>query len=344
MAGRLKPTAPATPAPAAAPVATTPAEPAPAEPAPATPPAEPAAPATPPAEPALPDRFRFSDENDRLVALYAKQHKISLIEAARILAPPTPVAPATPATTPGATPPGAPAEPTPDPTLVEFDKQISAADAKIAELTKKRDQLREDMDNAAADKISDEIADLKADKRVLAAEKKAAIERAKQAETAGFESEFNASQERALTQFPVLGDPTSPHYLALQGYIGNLQRNPANAAFFKDPRWPELIAADYAEKYGVAGGAATPAGTTPPATPPAPAPAAPPARQPATITPPKPVQVTASATSGPKMLTSAAGTTPAPSVPTPQEVIAASRTDPKLRAELRKQILTRRAA
>ncbi len=310
-----------TPAPAPEPTP----EPAPAKEA-ATPTPEPKADPAPEPKPAdneddppLPDRFRFADSDDRMVALYAKRNKVSLKEATRILFPDEAPAPATKADDKGK-PADAP-EPAPDP-VAELDEQI-------ATLSAQRKQLREDLDNDKADEISDQIADLRAAKRIAEAEAQRTA--ATQAQTV--EQQVAASRDRAYQEFPMLGEETSPHRFGLIGFISVEQNNPSRKAFFQRPDWPEQIAREYAERQGLTSGAANPEGT-PPATPPA-APVAPAKPAPAVIRKTQPQQVDP----GARLLTSAGGaSTPAPRVLTPQEAIAEARTDPELRAALNKAV------
>lgn len=275
----------------------------------------------------LPKKFRFTNESDRKVALYAKREGISLVDAALHFA--KSVETAQPSSPAAPSQPQVPAEPMPDPVIVELDKTITDAEAEIVKLTNERASALDDMDHAKAATLGDQIADLRGDVKVAKAKKEHHVAVQEQAANATFETQLYASHERSLKQFPVLGDPTSPHSYALAAYVQQAQADPKRHAEFSNPAWPEKIATEYARKFGLRSGEAPPAGT-PPATPPAPAIPAP---QPA-ITKPAPQQVPNAAPSGARLLTSAEGShSPAPKPLTREEAMQRIQTDPLFRKE-----------
>lgn len=308
---------------------------------PAVTPTAPAAPspaaATPPADPAagdeahkLPDRFRFTSEDDQMVALLSKREGISLVEAARrydtLRNPGTSqaAAPTAPAAAKAENPPPAPVVAPEVARLAEIDTAITAKRAEIK-------KLRDEMEHDKADELMIEVATLTGEKMLLAREAKQSEQQAAQS----YESAVMASRERAFTQFPVFGDPTSMEHDGLIGYVTREQNKPERQAFFQRPDFPELIAKEYAQLKGIQAGAAKPAGS-PPATPPAAATTA--ASTAPAVTRPQAKQVPAYSADG-RLLTTAAGIAPAQRELTAQDAIKAARTDPKLRAQLRQAVM-----
>jgi hypothetical protein len=334
----IRPTA-ATPAPAA-PAATP--EAAPAAPEAAAAPAAETAPAAaepetsaPAAEGSLPGdegqggegegtkRFRFSSEDDKAVAQLAKSLGISLIEAARRVAGESQPATAAPA----AAAPVPPAAPAPDPVVVEIETKITEAQARITALTAERKAANSDLDNDTAANLSDQIAELKADVRILENEKKG-HEANRDRETKGaYTAAVNKSRDAVFAEFPIFKNEDSMERLALDAHVNRAINDPTRKAEFQNPDWPAKLAREFATKRGIKPGTA---GAAPAA--PAAAPAA--AKPPVTLPKPAPQQVTPAA--GAKLLTGADGRQPsAPRTFTREEALAAARTDPSARAGIR---------
>jgi hypothetical protein len=328
------------PAPAATPAAapTAPAAAAAPEPVAVAPQATEATPATPePGTPAAPaegsnpgenapgsegqegKRFRFSSEDDKAVAQLAKSRGISLVEASRIYAGETP-----PASQPAAaTPPAAPAAPVPDPIVQELETQITTAEQRIQALTADRDAAAEDLDHKKANKINDELADLKADVRNLRNEKKGHETAKEQAVTRTHQASVQAARDRVFTEFKVFASPDSRERLVLDAYVTRAINDPARQAEFKNPNWPETLARECAAKYGI-----TPTSAAGPAPV---APSAPAAPRAAALPKPNPQQVTETPT-GAKLLTGSDGRQPsAPRTLTPEEGKALLRSNPAAR-------------
>jgi hypothetical protein len=336
-----KPSAPAAPA-AAAPAATETAAAQPQEPAPATP-AEPTPPPAPapapegatPASPAnpedVPDRFRFKDPVDQTIALIAKTRGVSLLEAGKIYASENGGAkPAEPSA------PAAPAEPAVDPGLTQYDKQLAELNDKLTKLSDERKKAREDVDMEKADSLSDEIAELKAERRILENERHGYVRNREHAVVQSFQQQVTASHDRVVTAYPELAAEGSLHRLALNAYVDQAFNDPQRAALFKDPSWPEKLGAEFAEKHGLKKkGAAAPAAATPP---PASAPANPaPPATPAPTLRPKVQQVP-----GAKLVTGADGPQPsAPTKPTEADLRAAL---PRMNAAQRRELFRLRPA
>lgn len=340
----LKASAPApAPAPAATPASTPPAEPAaPAagaagegDPTPAAtdPNPTPAPAADPDGEETTPaageagegksKRFRFSNEADQAIAMLAKSKGITLLEAAKLYEGQAPAPAATPAPA---------SEPTPqaDPEVEAYDAKLADIQTKITDLAAKRKAAAEDLDNETMLALSDEIADLKADHKILTAEKQGHLRNREQNQKASYEKAVDSSRDRVFAEFPAFAKADSIERLALDAYVNRAISDPKRAGEFKDPAWPERLAREFATKQGIQPKAA--AGTTP---------AAPAAPAKAPVLPrPQPTQVQQPA--GAKLLTGADGKQ-APNAARPltrEALIELVRTNPEARrAIVRKDYL-----
>jgi hypothetical protein len=268
-----------------------------------------------------PNRFRFSREEDQAVALFAKTHNISLIEAGQRLSA---------ATAPAATP-STPAEPQPDPELTAVETRLTDANKRIGELIAARKKATEDLDHEKANELTDEIATLKASAVILDHEKKGLIQLREQEAASSAQEQINASRDRAFAEYPDLANPKSRDRLALNSYINAAKADPTRKALFTRPDWPETLVKEFATEYSIA--PKTAAGTAPAApTPVAATPAPGPLRKPA------PVQAAATP-SGARLLTSADGQAPgAPKPLSMDEVRAKLKANPKLGMQVLKHI------
>lgn len=330
------PVAPATPAAAPAVVVT----PVAAAPAAEVAPAAPAEPGTPAASPegASPGeggpgsegegskRFRFTGEDDKAVAQLAKSRGISLVEASRIYAGDAPpAAPAAPVPAPAAEPVAA----LPDPVVTGIDTKITEAQQRLTELTAQRDAADDDLDRKGSNKLNDQITDLKADIRLMENEKKGHVAAREQEVQQTYKAGVDAARERVFSEFKVFADRDSRERLALDAYVTRAINDPARKAEFKNPAWPETLAREYAQKYGIQPTAA--AGTAPAPVAPAAAP------RPAVLPKAAPVQVAAPA--DPRLLTGADGrSSSAPRQLTREELLQKVRTDPEARRAVVRQL------
>lgn len=270
----------------------------------------------------MPDRFRFKDPADQAIALIAKSKGVNLIEATRIYQA------VNPAQTPEAE---SPEVERPDPDLQGYDKALADLDAKVAKLSEDRDKAREDVDMKKADSLSDEIAEAKADLKILRNERQGYVRNREQAATQTVQQQVTASKERAVAEYAELATEGTLHRDALDAFVQRAIADPQRAALFDDPTWPEKLTAEFAAKHGLKKkGAAAPAA--------APAAAATPAARPATPTPaptpalrPKVQQVP-----GAKLNTGADGQQPSAPAATVDDVRAAL---PRMTPAQRKQVL-----
>jgi len=222
----------------------------------------------------------------------------------------TPAAAATPGTPP------VKAEPAADAGLQGLDSQLATLGESLTKLAKDRDAAREDVDNKKADELSDQIADIRADLKLLNHEREGYIRNRDAQAAHSVEQQVTFSRDRAFDQYPELKVADGMSRLALDGYVGAALNDPNRARFFADPTWPEKITQEFATRHGLkkAGSAAT----TPVAAPTTATKAAPST----TLTPalrPKPQQVP-----GAKLVSGADGTpSSAPAAKTLEDLRAA---------------------
>lgn len=258
-----------------------------------------------------PNRFRFSNEEDQTVALFAKTHKIGLIEAARRLSA---------AAQPAAAPAAPTAEPPPDAELASFEKRITDANKLVTDLTAKRKEALDDLDQEKAAEISDKIADAKTDARLATYERDGFLKTREQTAYLTEQEQIHASRDRAFAEFPDLANRESVNRLALNAYIEAAKNDPARAALFQSNDWPEVLVREFSNKYGIKPKSA--AGNAPAVTPAHATPA------PSLKSAPRQAETTPS---GARLLTSADGQAPgAPKPRTREDIIAAARANPAL--------------
>jgi hypothetical protein len=314
--------APAEPTPPAPPAPAAPAAPEPTPPAP-TPPAEPTpAPAEPHHEEGkLPDRFRLTDEDDRKILLLAKQLDVSVPEAVRIYEESKKKpGESTPAPAPSADPAK---PPPPPPEVVSIDTQLQAIDAEITQLTAARLKAHEDIEPEKVFEISDQIAEAKARKTQLTAQRQAALDRQTRQAQQTFETQVSESANRVYEQFPELADVDGANRLAFEGHIQRASLDPEKAKVFQHPDWPERLVKDFAAKTGLKAKGKNSSPASPAAPAPAPAPTLPP---PPNARPPEPKPVVQQVP-GAKLVTGPAGNPPAEprAKPTTADLVAGVR-------------------
>lgn len=262
----------------------------------------------------MPDRFRFKDPADQAIALIAKSRGVSLAQAAKLYE-------GTPAGTPAA-----PATPAEDPALKAYDTQLAELDTKLKKLSTDRKTARDDVDTEKADSLSDEIADVKTEIKLLTNERKGFVRNRDDAVTQTAQQQVIASRDRALAEYTELSAEGSLHRLALDSYVNRALGDPNRAHEFNDPAWPEKITAEFAQAHGLKKAGAAPAA-------PAPTPAPPP---PAPLLRPLPRQVP-----GAKLVDGADGSSPSAAGPTLADLKAAL---PQMNAAQRREVIRRIAA
>lgn len=269
-------------------------------------------------------RFRFSSDEDKAIAQIAKARGVSLPEAVRIYA-----GTAAPVAVPAVESPAAPVE---DTAVAAYDTSITQTQDQIKALTLKRDAATDDLDHREANKINDQLADLKAELRIFENEKKGHVTTRDREAQGSQQRQIEAAANRVYENYPAFAVEDSMERLALDAYVSRALNDKSRAAEFKDPNWPEKLAVRFAEAKGIkpknAAAGPAPAQSFPAAKP--------------SLTKPAPQQVAAVA--GARLLTGSDGQgTPSGSRPmTKADALNLIRTNPEARRAIVKQLGTLR--
>ena len=154
----------------------------------------------------------------------------------------------------------------PDP-IQGIDKQADDIRASILELEGKVEQAAEDLETTQALKLQREIMKQELELQNLTLRKQQ-MEQANQNQVyQTHRTKAMESRDRVYERFPILQDKQSVYRKQFDDYVANAQADPDYAAVFDSPKWPELLANEFASM-------------TPP-----PAPAQPQAQQPQAVAP-----------------------------------------------------------
>ena len=254
-------------------VADTPAEPAPTpEPVAAVPPEAPPAPETPPAIPEAPPpegqdfprNFRVHVSDGKEAAVLTLMHTgMSLREATEKVYGTTP--PAAPAKTDER---GAPQPPPPPPedTAKPFDTQITAAQTELTALEAQQKTAEENQDIHESNRLTREIGKKERQIENLQRDRDQAVRQATVAAQTAQEDQFRQRSRqaaaRAIQEFPILGvkpdGSKTPERVALEDFIASKREDPDYEAIFMSPRYPLILAREYAQEKGLKQAAGAP--------------------------------------------------------------------------------------
>lgn len=211
-------------------------------------------------------KFRVTARDFKEAEFLRLAKSMPITEAhAKVYGQPAPAAVAEPAKPAATTPEAAPVA----------DAAVTEAKAKLVEIEAKLTRAKEDADVGAIADLTEERVMTKLDIREA---EKAARDSARSAQQAKADEATNNFRQReaAVAQevysvFPKLGDPASPERAEFQQFIGLKAGDPDYEAIFTSPRWPKVLANEFAEAkgWGKAAAPALPTGT------PAPTPGAP---------------------------------------------------------------------
>lgn len=184
-------------------------------------------------------RFRLS-ARDFKEAEFLRLAKSMPVTEAYAKAYGTPTAP-----TAAATPDAAPVAPAP-----VADAKLTEAKTKLADLETKLTQAQEDADLGTVTKLMREIG--KTERVIETAEHEAVAAQKSQADAAQntFRQREAAVAQEVYAAFPKLGDPTSPENAEFKQFIDLKAGDPDYASIFTSPRWPKVMANEFAEAKG----------------------------------------------------------------------------------------------
>ena len=154
----------------------------------------------------------------------------------------------------------------PDP-ISGIDKQADDIRASILELEGKVEKAAEDLETTEALRLQREIMKQELQLQNLTLRKQQMEQEREQQVYQSHRSKAMESRDRVYERFPALQDKQSVYRKQFDDFVSQAQTDPDYAAVFESPRWPELIASEFA--------ALNPMQTTPAPEAPAPAPQAP---------------------------------------------------------------------
>lgn len=133
----------------------------------------------------------------------------------------------------------------PDP-LQGIDTQAEEIAKAIAELEGKVEQAADDLETTEALKYQREIMRKELELQSLTSRKERMQEAHEQQEYQTHQSKSVESRDRVYEKYPVLQDKNSIHRKQFDDFITQAQSHPDYEAIFQSPRWPELLANEYA--------------------------------------------------------------------------------------------------
>ena len=154
----------------------------------------------------------------------------------------------------------------PDP-ISGIDKQADDIRASILELEGKVEKAAEDLETTEALRLQREIMKQELQLQNLTLRKQQMEQEREQQVYQSHRSKAMESRDRVYARFPALQDKQSVYRKQFDDFVSQAQTDPDYAAVFESPRWPELIASEFA--------ALNPMQTTPAPEAPAPAPQVP---------------------------------------------------------------------
>lgn len=152
----------------------------------------------------------------------------------------------------------------PDP-LKRFDDAAATVKAEIAALEKKVDDAADSLDTAKALKFQQELFRKEIALRALESEKETFVSQQRARVASTLRTKAEESRDAVFTEFPVLKDANSTERKQFDAFIAERQADPDYADIFVSPRWPQLMAREFAASKNLRSAkATTPASLTNP--------------------------------------------------------------------------------
>lgn len=133
----------------------------------------------------------------------------------------------------------------PDP-IQGIDKQADDIRATIMELEGKVEKAAEDLETTEALKLQREIMKKELEVQTLTLRKQQMEEAQSQQVYQTHRSKAMESRDRVYERFPALQDKASVYRKQFDDYVSQAQSDPDYAAVFDSPKWPELLANEFA--------------------------------------------------------------------------------------------------
>jgi hypothetical protein len=133
----------------------------------------------------------------------------------------------------------------PDP-IQGIDTQAGEIATAITELEGKVEQAADDLETSEALKFQREIMKKELELQNLSIRKERMQEAQEQHEYQNHRSKAVESRDRVYERYPVLQDKDSIHRKQFDDYVASAQNHPDYASVFQSPKWPELLASEFA--------------------------------------------------------------------------------------------------
>ena len=133
----------------------------------------------------------------------------------------------------------------PDP-IQGIDKQANDIRATIIELEGKVEKAAEDLETTEALRLQREIMKKELEVQTLTLRKQQMEETQSQQVYQTHRSKAMESRDRVYERFPALQDKASVYRKQFDDYVSQAQSDPDYAAVFDSPKWPELLANEFA--------------------------------------------------------------------------------------------------
>lgn len=133
----------------------------------------------------------------------------------------------------------------PDP-ISGIDKQADDIRASILELEGKVEKAAEDLETTEALRLQREIMKQELQLQNLTLRKQQMEQEREQQVYQSHRSKAMESRDRVYARFPALQDKQSVYRKQFDDFVSQAQTDPDYAAVFESPRWPELIASEFA--------------------------------------------------------------------------------------------------
>ena len=133
----------------------------------------------------------------------------------------------------------------PDP-IQGIDKQADDLKATILELEGKVEKAADELETTEALKLQREIMKAELELQTLSNRKERLEESQQQQVYQSHRSKAMESRDRVYEKYPVLQDKQSVYRKQFDDYVSQAQSDPDYAAVFDSPKWPELLANEFA--------------------------------------------------------------------------------------------------
>lgn len=136
----------------------------------------------------------------------------------------------------------------------EVDDSIKKASSELSALEKQLEEAEEDADIKAVSRLNREIMRKEQQVENLKSERKQIESEAKAETLNAFEQRVKESADRVFDKYPLLKDADASERKEFVKYYQSKAKDPDYADVFKSPKWPELMAREFADETGLASG------------------------------------------------------------------------------------------